>query len=124
MCGVPSVYYGDEIGMQGYVDPLNRQCYPWGNEDQEILAWYKKLANIRNAYSAFESGEFEEIFKSDGVYVYKRFDEKSELLMAVNVSNSSYVIEFDDDLFDLLSGEKYSKYCELNGKSFLVLIKK
>ena len=28
--GVPSLYYGDEAGMEGYQDPFNRGCYPWG----------------------------------------------------------------------------------------------
>ena len=32
--GVPSVYYGDEAGLQGYKDPFNRGCYPWGKENQ------------------------------------------------------------------------------------------
>ena len=36
--GVPCVYYGDEAGMEGYKDPFNRGCYPWGRENQELLA--------------------------------------------------------------------------------------
>jgi glycosidase len=36
--GVPSLYYGDEAGMEGYKDPFNRFCYPWGRENEELLA--------------------------------------------------------------------------------------
>lgn len=32
--GFPSVYYGDEVGMEGLKDPFNRQAFPW-----EILIW-------------------------------------------------------------------------------------
>ena len=32
--GVPCIYYGDEIGMQGYGDPFCRQTYPWDNVDE------------------------------------------------------------------------------------------
>ena len=35
---MPTIYYGDEIGMQGYTDPLNSGNYPWGQEDEEILS--------------------------------------------------------------------------------------
>jgi glycosidase len=31
--GIPSIFYGDEVGVQGYEDPINRRTYPWGNED-------------------------------------------------------------------------------------------
>lgn len=45
--GVPCIYYGDETGMEGYRDPFNRACYPWGQEDQDLLAWYKELGKLR-----------------------------------------------------------------------------
>ena len=32
--GIPCVYYGDEAGMEGYRDPFNRVCFPWGHEMQ------------------------------------------------------------------------------------------
>ena len=45
--GSPTVYYGDEAGMEGYKDPFNRGCYPWGQENGELLAWYRRLGEIR-----------------------------------------------------------------------------
>ena len=32
--GAPSIYYGDEAGMEGYRDPFNRRTFPWGREDE------------------------------------------------------------------------------------------
>ena len=32
------IYYGDEAGVYGFSDPLNRKTYPWGNEDKEIFS--------------------------------------------------------------------------------------
>jgi glycosidase len=122
LCGVPSVYYGDEIGMQGYVDPLNRKCYPWGNEDLELYNWHKKLGEIRRGYKVFVDGEYEEVFKSDGVFVYKRTSPDCEILIAVNVFEKDYVLEFFGELKDLLSGEKYTNLIELQGKSFFLLV--
>ena len=41
---IPSIYYGDEIGMQGYEDPLNRLPMRWDDVDEELLAYYRRLA--------------------------------------------------------------------------------
>lgn len=51
--GIPSIFYGDEAGLQGFDDPINRRPYPWGSEDKEILAHYKKLGRIRRENRAF-----------------------------------------------------------------------
>ncbi len=48
--GVPCIYYGDEAGLEGYRDPFNRACYPWGREDKELLDWYKKLGKMRREH--------------------------------------------------------------------------
>ena len=45
--GVPCLYYGDEAGLEGYRDPFNRACYPWGREDKELLDWYRALGAMR-----------------------------------------------------------------------------
>lgn len=39
--GAPTLYYGDEAGQVGFTDPDNRRTYPWGQEDQELIRFYK-----------------------------------------------------------------------------------
>ena len=56
--GVPSVFYGDEAGVEGYHDPFCRKTFPWGNECKELLEHYRKLGEIRSDYSLFADGEF------------------------------------------------------------------
>ena len=51
--GVPCIYYGDEVGMEGYNDPFNRRCYPWGKEDSQLFAWYHALTSIRKSRTHF-----------------------------------------------------------------------
>ena len=55
--GVPCLYYGDEVGAYGYEDPLNRGTYPWGREDNALLAHYQTLGKLRQEYSNFFLGE-------------------------------------------------------------------
>ena len=45
--GSPTVYYGDEAGMEGFEDPFNRRTFPWGNEDKELTDWFARLGNLR-----------------------------------------------------------------------------
>lgn len=48
--GVPSVYYGDEIGMQGFEDPINRRPFDWDNVDYDILNHYRNLGKYRREH--------------------------------------------------------------------------
>ena len=82
--GVPSVYYGDEAGMQGYGDPFCRAGYPWGKENTELLDFYKKLGTFRRSSPVFASGEFEPIYANFGDIVYIRRKGKNAVLVAVN----------------------------------------
>lgn len=70
--GVPSIYYGDEAGLEGYKDPFNRGTYPWGRENQELLDWYKKVIAIRNKYDVFKSGAWEPLYAEGDVYAFIR----------------------------------------------------
>ena len=56
--GVPCVYYGDEAGVQGYEDPLNRRTYPWGAEDAELLEWYRALGRVRARAGVLAQGGY------------------------------------------------------------------
>lgn len=55
--GVPCVYYGDEAGVEGFADPLNRATYPWGRENKELVAHYAALGKLRRDYKNLLTGE-------------------------------------------------------------------
>lgn len=82
--GVPSVYYGDEAGLQGYRDPFNRGCYPWGNENRELIEFYKTLGKIRRENSVFKEGKFIPVSAEMGCVAYMREDENSRVLIVAN----------------------------------------
>ena len=81
--GIPSIFYGDEAGLQGFDDPINRRPYPWGSEDKEILAHYKKLGRIRRENRAVFSGGFN-MRDENGLVAYERAGGDDEILIAVN----------------------------------------
>ena len=82
--GFPCIYYGDEIGMEGYRDPFNRLPYPWGREDEELLSWYRKIGELRKNRSEFKEGIYQVIYAKKGVFAFRR----DSLVVIVNRSNS------------------------------------
>ena len=55
--GAPTVYYGDEAGVCGFTDPDNRRTYPWGHEDQELIAFHREMIRIHKRYPVFRRSE-------------------------------------------------------------------
>ena len=112
--GVPCIYYGDEVEMEGYKDPFNRKCYPWGNENEELLAWYRKIAAIRRAHEVYREGEFETVYASGAVYAFRRYlggafpeGRVSELVTAVNAGETKEEFPLAGEWIDLISGAEY-----------------
>lgn len=54
--GVPVIYYGDEAGLEGGVDPDNRRSYPWGLEDPVLIKFYKDICGFYHAHESLKSG--------------------------------------------------------------------
>ena len=84
--GIPCVYYGDDAGMEGYRDPFNRGCFPWGHEDAELVNWYRSLGKIRHSCEVLKQGTLEPYYADDDCFVYIRSDEAvgQKLLVAAN----------------------------------------
>ncbi len=57
--GAPSLYYGDEAGMEGYADPFCRRPYPWGREDQELQSHYRRLGRLRQENEVLRMGDIQ-----------------------------------------------------------------
>ena len=85
--GVPSLYYGDEAGMQGYKDPFNRFCYPWGSENRSLIAFYQKLGHIRKTCECLREGSFFTLSEMLSCLAFERVGESDALLVIVNRNN-------------------------------------
>jgi len=87
--GIPSVYYGDEAGMAGFRDPFNRCCYPWGEEDTELLGTVKELGAMRKNNPLLKNASFVPIMFSDNVCCFERRNDDGSLFVMANRSSSS-----------------------------------
>ncbi len=84
--GAPMIYYGDEIGMSGGNDPLNRGCMNWKRYqwNSEIYEWYKKLIRIRRDTLAIRYGNYTPIVAKKQVFGFKRNYENQEVYVFIN----------------------------------------
>ncbi len=57
--GAPSIYYGDEAGMEGYGDPFCRRTFPWGHEDQQLQSHYRRLGKLRRDSDVLRLGDIQ-----------------------------------------------------------------
>lgn len=121
--GVPSLYYGDEAGMQGYKDPFNRFCYPWGNENSELLEWYKMLGQIRKNTACLKDGRFYMVSEALSCICYVRANETDKLMVIINRNNHDidYTIPADWASSVAVMGEKYGMNVAIGANSAAVL---
>ncbi|MGM9614449.1 MAG: glycoside hydrolase family 13 protein [Oscillospiraceae bacterium] len=70
--GAPVIYYGDEAGLNGGRDPMNRLPFPWGREDAELQALYRELARQKNENPALRTGDIRFLEAADGVLRFTR----------------------------------------------------
>ena len=80
--GAPTVYYGDEAGVCGFTDPDNRRTYPWGHEDQELIAFHREMIRIHKKYPVLSHGSLKFLYGEHNVIAYGRFDMKERVIVA------------------------------------------
>ena len=82
--GSPTTYYGDEAGMEGFEDPFNRRTYPWGEEDAELIAWYRALGKARRELAPLRRGALCYTAAEGDVLAFTRTWEEDTVLCACN----------------------------------------
>ena len=109
--GVPCLYYGDEIGMQGYRDPFNRAFFCWDSHEERLRPVLAQLAQLRHSCEAFRTGALRVLRAEGGVLHYQRVGatETAEII----VNRSEHII-----VEPLASG----KHTEVNPMGFTIVV--
>lgn len=107
--GIFSIFYGDEVGLQGIGNLANRAPFPWGYEDDDLLDFFRTICKIRHDESFLKTAEFKVLKISPEYFSFERFDGKNTIV--VFVSRTHHYI----DLYDDYSG--YKIIFSLNGCS-------
>ena len=90
--GSPTLFYGDEAGMQGFEDPLNRGTYPWGQEDTGLLDFFRALGRLRKERRSLQSGSLTYIYAQGGGLVITREHEGETTMVALNAGDEALTL--------------------------------
>ncbi len=105
--GAPCIYYGDEAAMTGYRDPFNRACYPWGEEDTNLQAFYRVLTGLKRGNPALKTGRVEIITAGGGRVQFLRQSEEQTAMVFCNASREPWRVQYAGKL---LFGGKLQAY--------------
>ena len=86
--GIPIIYYGDELGMEGGPDPDNRRPMRWDwTEHNETRAHFRTLSHLRSQNEALRIGAFH-TWKAlkNSLYAYERYTDTQRLLCVLNTA--------------------------------------
>ncbi|WP_303805701.1 glycoside hydrolase family 13 protein [Ruminococcus flavefaciens] len=103
--GVPSIYYGDEAGLQGYKDPFNRRCFPWGKEDTELIEYVSELSRVRKSIPNMKDGRIyfvinEKETHDSRLVGFTRQGQKQDYIIFVNRSADVVKLEHMSEILD------------------------
>ena len=82
--GSPTIFYGDEAGMEGFEDPFNRRTFPWGREDRALTGWFRALGRARHRFAALRKGDIRYVRAAGPVLAFTRTWEEDTVLCACN----------------------------------------
>ena len=97
--GMPSLYYGDEAGMEGYKDPFNRRPYPWGQEDPILLEHFRSLGQLRKDQEVLRLGDLHFFEAGKGRLGFSRSFGSKRLRIYINHSAEAWDVPGSKLLF-------------------------
>ena len=124
--GIPSLYYGDEVGLEGYGDPFCRMPFPWNDlgapHRSELLKYYKTLGQLRNDESALDGGHFYVLDHGQHAIAYVREKGESRLIVAA-ARERDYEFDVSDNAVyeDILSGQRFCGRVFVKADSVVIL---
>ncbi|MDD2717566.1 MAG: alpha-amylase family glycosyl hydrolase [Candidatus Wallbacteria bacterium] len=92
--GIPSLFYGDEIGLEGLRDPDCRRCMIWEERDWNsgLLSHYKKLIKLRKKSGALQSGSFQWLHSDEKSLSFSRFNQSETLVTVLSPENKAVLV--------------------------------
>jgi alpha-glucosidase len=103
--GVPTIYYGDEYGMQGGKDPDDRRTFDWSQvrSNNPTIEFVHKLISIRQKYAALRQGSFItlDVNDTDNTYAFGRMDDHNKIAVVLNNDDQAHRIDISAFKLDI-----------------------
>ncbi len=119
--GVPCIFYGDEIAMEGYRDPFNRRTFPTSGFSDEYSRFFAHVNNVRLNEPLFMSKEMTVSEESSGVVRITRTDGKNSLVVLANMSDNEYEADVGNNAVNIIFSEEYTNKVIIPAKNVIIL---
>ncbi len=110
--GVPAIFYGDEVGMEGYGDPFNRLPFPWHKIEKRLLAAYQEIGAFRRSQEVYKTGDYRLLQLDENKLAFLRTDGKKNYVTVINRNETDALTLRADRRFVVLYGEEKGKRAE------------
>ncbi|MFC7062766.1 alpha-amylase family glycosyl hydrolase [Halobacillus seohaensis] len=94
--GIPMMYYGTEIPLDGGQAPENRRMMDFKGGDEELNQRIEKLTSMRDEFPALTRGSYQELYNEDGLAVFKREYEEQTMVIAINNASATRTADISD----------------------------
>ena len=103
--GIPSVFYGDEMYVEGTTEPEYRAHMPWDRKEH-CFQKFKEWIALRKKHSALRNGTYRsyKIDDDKNFYAFQREDEKECVLICINNGDEDYFLEEKKQNIPAMSG--------------------
>ena len=110
--GSPTIYYGDEMALEGWEDPFNRGTYPWDAEGgSPLLSTFTRLGRLRRDTPALQAGSIQWLYTAGPLLAYARELDGERRVTVVNAADTAEELILSwpaPAARDLLTGRRFS----------------
>ena len=119
--GSPTLFYGDEAGVQGFEDPLNRGAFPWGSEDAALTDFFRTLGQLRRTRESLRSGALRYLLARGGALAIERECGGERTVTALNAGDAPAVLTLAWDAPTAQDAVTGQRFLVIDGKAHLTL---
>lgn len=106
--GAPAIYYGDEVGVRGGLEPASRGAFPWDESqwNQELREWIRKLIGLRKQFAPLRRGDFGLLMQDEKqqTLAFARSYRGQRMIVALNYSGETRRFELTGEMLGDLAG--------------------
>lgn len=95
--GIFSIFYGDEVGLQGIGNLANRAPYPWNHKDKDLLKFFRRIGKIRKKEQFMRKAEIKILKIDHQQFVFERYDENHKILVMVSRTHKETRVELPEE---------------------------
>ena len=119
--GSPTLFYGDEAGVQGFEDPLNRGAFPWGSEDAALTDFFRTLGQLRRTRESLRSGALCYLLARGGALAIEREHGGERTVTALNAGDAPADLTLAWDAPTAQDAMTGQRFLVIDGKAHLTL---